>query len=424
MDKNLLRELAYIQHRDFINKKRGTPREKLPGLKGHIDEPHAIMISGVRRCGKSTILTQMADAYLGEKFFYFNFEDERLLTFTPKDFSLLHEVLIECFGGQRVFLLDEIQNVTGWESFIRRMQDEGYKFILTGSNASLLSRELGTKLTGRHISVELSPFSFREFARFHDSDISEQAFLAPEGRARLNNLFEKFRLKGGFPEYLTYDDPEILAQLYEDVIYRDVATRHGIKNTRALRELSLYYMSNVASLCSFNKLKQAFGLGNVTTVSSYTEFLEQSYLISTMNIFDFSVKRQMIAPKKIYAVDTGLANSVSLSFSKNTGALLENIVYCELIRRGYSPSYYKTKSGCEVDFACIKGRRIDELIQVCQSLSDPATRRRELNAICDAMNELGIRQSLILTEGEKEDIHSKGLKVMVVPITRWLLCNL
>lgn len=421
MERNTLKEIALDQRGRFAKKPRGIPREALDGVGRHIPKPHAIVISGVRRCGKSTLLLQIADRFFKDDFFYFNFEDERLLNFKPRDFALLHEVLIECFGDRRTFLLDEIQNASGWEGFVRRMQDAGHKLILTGSNASLLSRELGTKLTGRHVDIELMPFSFREYALFRKAEISADRLLTAAGRAEANRLFETYRLEGGFPERLAYGDPEVLAALYDDILYRDVAARHDIKNTRVLREIALYYMSNVGTLCSFNRLKASLGMGSVTTVSSYTDYMEQSYLLSTMAVFDPSIKRQAIAPKKIYAVDTGLANSVSLSFSKNIGALTENIVFLELTRRGYALSYGKTSSGREVDFVCRQGKAIAHLVQVCSSISSAETKQRELEFLLEMMDEVGMKEGILLADMDGDEVLSKGKRIRTVGIARWLI---
>lgn len=421
MDKSILKEIALSQRAIFEKKTRGLDREALSSVAGHISKPHVITISGVRRCGKSTLLLQIADRHFNKDFYYFNFEDERLVDFTPKDFSALHEALIECFGSHKTFFMDEVQNVAGWERFVRRMQDEGFKFILTGSNASLLSSELGTKLTGRHVGIELLPFSFKEFVTFKKSGVSKDDFLSPEGRARINTLFAEYLTHGGFPEYLKFDDVNVLTQLYDDIIYRDVASRHDIKNTRMLRELALYYMSNVSALCSFNKLKTALGAGSVTTISAYTGHFEQSYLLSTTNILDPSVKRQMIAPKKIYAIDTGLAANISLSFSMNLGALTENLVFLELVRRNAYPGYYKTRNGLEVDFVCTTGRRVDEAIQVAYSIADPATRERELAALAGAAAELGLNHGLLLSDQKEEEIVRGSSRIKIMPVAKWLL---
>jgi predicted AAA+ superfamily ATPase len=423
MERRLLKEILLDQRAVFEKKRPGTRRDVLPEVGRHMDKPHAITLAGVRRCGKSTLLRQIAEQFLSSGYHYCHFEDERLLGFEARDFGLLHEVLIECFGEQKVMLLDEVQNAPGWETFVRRMLESGRKFIITGSNAALLSRELGSKLTGRHVTVDLFPFSFREYLRHLDVDANEETLLQPAGRATLARHLATYRLNGGFPEPLIYDSPDLLTQLYDDILYRDVATRHDIKNTRALRELALYYMSNVATLVSFNKLKASLGLGSVTTVSAYTDFLVQAFVLATVPVYDASVKRRSVAPKKVYAVDTGLANRVSLSFSHNLGALTENLVFLELLRRGADVSYYRTASGREVDFACRRGRALAELVQVTLSLADPQVRTREVSAMTEALDEQKLDVGLVLTESDREDIVSGKRTIRVRPLAGWL-CGL
>jgi len=423
MERRLLKEILLDQRAVFEKKRPGTPRDVLAEVERHMKKPHAITLAGVRRCGKSTLLRQIADRFLGSGYHYCHFEDERLLGFEARDFAPLHEVLIECFGEQKVMLLDEVQNAPGWEAFVRRMIESGRKFVITGSNAALLSRELGSKLTGRHVTVDVFPFSFREYLRHLGLVADDALLLQASGRAALARHLEAYRQGGGFPEPLVYESPDLLAQLYDDILYRDVATRHDIKNTRALRELALYYMSNVATLVSFNKLKASLGLGSVTTVSAYTDFLVQAFVIATVPVYDASVKRRSIAPKKLYAVDTGLANRVSLSFSRNLGALTENMVFLELLRRGTDLSYYRTASGREVDFACRRGRALAELIQVTLSLADPQVRRREVEAVGEALAEQNLEMGLVLTESEHEDIVLDRRMLKVRPLAGWL-CGL
>jgi hypothetical protein len=424
MERFLLKEVALDQRAVFEGKPLGTPRAALTEISRHVRRPHAVTITGVRRCGKSTLMRQMAERYYSEpgrgRYYYFQFEDERLLGFSARDFNLLHAVLIECFGEQEVFLLDEVQVAPGWEAFVRRMMEAGKRFVVTGSNTALLGRELGTKLTGRHLNLVLYPFSFRELLLHRGVEVEARLFLESKGRAALARHLADYRLRGGFPEPLVYDSPELLTQLYDDIIFRDVAARHELKNTRALRELAVYYMSNVATLASFNRLKATLGLGSTTTVSAYTDFLEQAFVLKTLAVLDPSIKRQSIAPKKVYAIDTGLANRVSLSFSKNVGALTENLVMLELLRRGHDLSYCKTASGREVDFACRQGRRVVELIQVSMSLADPAVRERETRALAEAMHELDLEEGLILAESEHEDLVVDGRTIRVRPLLRWL----
>jgi uncharacterized protein len=423
MDRLLLKEILLGQRAVFERKSPGTRRDALAEVDRHLHKPHAITLCGVRRSGKSTLLRQSTERLRGAGYHYCNFEDERLLGFEARDFALLDEVLIECFGEQKIMLLDEIQNVPRWEAFVRRLLDAGRKFIVTGSNAALLSRELGSKLTGRHVTVNVFPFSFREYLRHLGAEVSDKTALRPAGRAMLMRHLTEYRLRGGFPEPMVYDSPDLLAQLYDDILYRDVATRHDIKNTRALRELALYYMSNVATLASFNKLKVSLGLGSVTTVSSYTDALAQAFLLATVPVHDPSLKRRSLAPRKVYAVDTGLANRVSLSFSHNLGALTENLVYLELARQGSDISYYRTASGREIDFACRRGRALDKLIQVTLSLADPQVRAREIGALTEALAEQTLDSALVLTESDREDIAVGKRTIRVRPLASWL-CGL
>jgi hypothetical protein len=420
MERSVLKEILLDQRATFEGKKAGTPRQVLSEIERHMSKPHAVTLTGVRRCGKSTLLRQIADRLLRSGYHYCHFEDERLLGFDRRDFAMLHEILIECFGDQRVILLDEVQNAPGWEAFVRRLLESGRKFVITGSNAALLSREMGTKLTGRHVGINVYPFSFQEFLLHRGVSADESTFLRPAGRAALARNFTEYRVRGGFPEPLVYDSPELLAHLYDDILYRDVAARHDVKNTRALRELALYYMSNVATLASYNKLKVSLGLGSVTTVTAYTDYLAEAFVLATVPVHDASIKRRSIAPKKVFAVDTGLANAVSLSFSRNLGALTENIAFIELWRRGFDVSYYRTNAGREVDFACRKGRRLSALVQVTLSLSKPDVRSREVDALTEALEEQDLDEGIILTESDREDIAAGRRRIKVRRIGEWL----
>jgi predicted AAA+ superfamily ATPase len=206
------------------------------------------------------------------------------LNFEVSDFNHLYELFVELFGQQRVFFFDEIQNVNGWEMFVRRMTGNGFKFFLTGSNALLLSKELWTKLTGRQLSVELYPFSFKEFLRFKGYSITEKSLLLTEERAKIKKFFNEHLQHGGMPEYVRYKDADILKKVYDDIIYQDIVARYDIKEVKSLRELALYFMSNLGTLFSYNKLKGFLGLGSINTVKGYVEYLENSFIIFILNL--------------------------------------------------------------------------------------------------------------------------------------------
>lgn len=418
MKKDLLKTLLLDQREQFQNKDTGIVREKLRQIKKHLNSSQAIVISGLRRVGKSTLLSQIAhEFYSHGDYYYVNFEDERFLQFSADDFNLLYETLLELFGQKQVFLFDEAQNAIGWERFVRRMIDTGSKFYITGSNASLLSRELGTKLTGRYIPIELFPFSFAEFLEYKRLKIPDLSSLTTLRKSKLKRSFNDYMQSGGIPDALKYPDAGWHKILYDDVIYRDIAVRYQVEETMALKELAFYLMSNISSLVSFNKLKELLKLGSVNTVKNYIDYLQTGWLMFTVNKFAFSVKKQQIANKKIYAIDTGLVKSVAFSFSENRGKFLENLVFLALRRVAESIYYYATGSNLEVDFYLPKTK---ELIQVCQTLADEDTKKREVRALQEAMQELNINSAVILTEDE-ESIEIENAGIRVVPVYKWLL---
>src|SRR3989344_7634548 len=252
-----IRTLLIEQRSEILNLELGIEREKLLEISKYKNTPFPVVISGLRRAGKSTLLSQLAHKfYPSNKYFYVNFEDDRFLSFAVSDFTKLHELLIELFGDHKVFLLDEIQNIEGWEVFVNRMIRAGYKFYITGSNASLLSKELGTKLTGRYLPVELFPFSFEEYMRFKSVPTPPLTRLTTRERGTLKNMFSKFMHHGGIPQALQYPELPIHKTLYDDILNRDVAVRYNITDTKPLRELTFYLLGNISSLISYNKLKE------------------------------------------------------------------------------------------------------------------------------------------------------------------------
>lgn len=418
-----IRTLLIEQREEFLKKDLGTQRSKLSEITSFKDTPFPIVISGLRRAGKSTLLAQLAHKFYPKgDYFYVNFEDERFLTFTVSDFAKLHEILIELFGNQKIFLLDEIQNIEGWERFVGRMINGGYKFYITGSNASLLSRELGTKLTGRYIPVELFPFSFDEYLRFKSMPLFIMTRLTTVQRGELKNAFSDYSQRGGIPQALQYPKLPIHKTLYDDIINRDVATRYKITDTKSLRELTFYLLSNIASLVSYNRLKGLLKLGSVNTISSYVEYLQTSWLFLVINRYAFSVKQQQIANKKVYCIDTGLAKSVAFSFSQDHGKFLENIVFLKL-RRFYGGDiyYYKTKTEKEIDFYLPKKKTF---IQVSQSITDLTTLEREVESLLEAMGEVKASTGLIITEDEKDSLSIDDTIIPVVSIYEWLLSEI
>ncbi len=407
------------QYEAFSDVDLGTPREILPDVLAGLASPKIIVITGLRRVGKSTLLAQIAQTHLPDDYFFVNFEDERLLNFSADQFDRLHEALISLFGDRKIFLFDEIQNVPEWERFVRRLHDQGYRFIITGSNSSLLSQELGTKLTGRSLRYELFPFSFKEYIQFNGVEPPITTTLTTRARGTLLKHSRDYLVQGGIPDALKYPALNILKTLYDDVLFRDIAARYRINNVKSLQELAFYLVSNPTSEISFNKLKTNLKLGSVNTVKKYIGYLENAWLFFTVNKYAHSVKEQQIAAKKIYSIDTGMLNSVGFSFSENIGKLMENLVFLHLRRQHQDIYYFKTKQNHEVDFF-IPSQQL--AIQVSQGLSDEETRQRELRSLLELSGEKEDQCQLqIITLADRDTITTKGLTVDVVPLYEWLL---
>jgi len=418
MDSRILKELVVEQKKDFEKKEKFVERTILKEIKQYINLPHVIIISGLRRSGKSTLLKEIKHRYYkDENIYYFNFEDERLVNFALEDFNLLYETFMEILGKSNIFFFDEIQVVNGWEAFVRRMNDKGYKFFITGSNSSMLSREMGTKLTGRSIAIELYPFSFKECLSYVDVDTNKTMFLT-EDRALIKKEFNEYIDNGGMPEYRIYKNDKTLKDLYENILYRDVIVRYNLSDEKSLKELTHFLFSNYGKEISYNNLKSMLNLGSANTVKHYMSYLENSYLIFTIAKYDESLKKQIYSKKKVYVIDMGLINLISFKFSKNSGRILENIVFLELKRKNKDIFYHKEKSEC--DFIIKDKLKIVQAIQVTQNLND-SNKSREIAGLLEACNKYKLKEGMILTYDQEEDIIVEDKKIVVKPVWKWLL---
>lgn len=415
--KDQIKALLLEQADTFWEKDVGIPRKKLAEVEKAASLPHAVIVSGLRRAGKSTLLLQLAHKLGRAALYYVNFEDDRFIGFEAQDANYLYQILVELFGERRTFILDEVQNIPEWERFVRRFMDTGFKFYITGSNASLLSHELGTRLTGRYVPVELFPFSFGEYLQFKGEAPPSLSKMKTADSARLNSLLGGYLQAGGIPDAVKYPELPLLRTLYEDVLYRDIATRYRIDAVNALKELAYYLVSNPSGTVSFNKLKEQFKLGSVNTIKNYVEYMQNSWLIFTLNVYDYSLKRQQIAPKKTYCIDTGLANAVGFGFSPNTGRLLENLAFLAL-RQKTDEIYYLAIEGLEVDFYLPETR---QLIQVTQNMENPSTREREFRSLEAASSKVKVNEALILSGGNEEAVALNGLNVKIRSTAEWLL---
>ena len=414
-----LKATVLDQKAELANLPRGITREKLPQLVTLFETPQAVIVQGVRRCGKSTLFTQLIDTLKLKTVHYLNFEDERLVGFTVQNFTLLLDIFYEINGEDGVFFFDEIQEIEDWERFIRRLHNAGNKILITGSNATLLSQELGTKLTGRHVDLVLYPFSYREFLAYRDAPLTLQEDT--KGRSIQLKHFHEFLHLGGLPIYLEAPLQSVLNNLYEDIISRDVLQRYKIDNPKLFKQLALYLLSNCASLISFQKLKTHFNLGSVNTIIKYIGYLENCYLFFLLPPFFAAYRKQVNAPKKIYSICNAFIDKIGFHVHDQKSVLLENMVFLALREHYPNLFYYKTQNNLEIDFLAYHKPDAVKLIQVSWSIQDPKTHDRETSALWKAMEELNTQEGLILTESESGTIKQDAKTIHVMPIYQWLL---
>jgi len=399
--KETLKEVIILQRNFLDTIEQGTARERWKSIK--LEDSFALIITGIRRSGKSTFLNQILRKQ--KKGYYLNFEDPRLEGFEFSDFNKIETVMKEIYGEGGIYFFDEIQNIEKWEKFIRYLIDKKEIILITGSNASLLSKELGTKLTGRHLQIELFPFSFREF-------------LSMKKQKPSIKLFGDYLYKGGFPEYLKKENPTILHELLYDIVAKDIAVRFGIKNTNVLNKLLVYLISNVGKEFSYNSIKKMFYIKSVQSIIDYISYFENAYLIFTIPSFSYSYKQQQVNPKKIYSIDNGFSFNNSVSFSKDKGKMLENLVFLELRQKFREIFYFKKINEC--DFIVKQKEKIICAIQVCFDLNEE-NKNREMNGLLTVLKEFNLKEGLILTYNQKDNFLIDGKKIIIKPVWEWLM---
>ena len=351
------------------------------------------VISGIRRSGKSTLM-RMIMAHYAPNVVCFNFEDSRVFGFDVSDFKRLDEII---GGDHPVYFFDEIQNVESWEIFVRQLHERGEKVFVTGSNASLLSKELGTKLTGRYLSHELFPFAYNEFL---------------EHTKQENNLvsFENYRKLGGFPEFLDSQNTDVLQTLLRDILFRDIAVRYGIRNTKTLFDITLHLLSNVGKEKTYNRLRKTFDVGSTNSVSDYLKWLEDTYILFFLPRFSWSPKSVLVNPRKVYAIDTGFIQANTISRSSDSGRLLENLVYLHLRQQTTELFYFREKGVC--DFVVMEKGVCKQVIQVCEQLHSE-NKLREITGLKEALNFFGLEEGFIYTLDQEDEFVIEGKKIIV-----------
>lgn len=398
--KLILETCVIDQRNQLMRTDLGVVRDSLQEIK--LRKEFITIITGIRRSGKSTLMHQLIHQ-LDQDFAYFHFEDPRIFGFSVDDFPKLEEVL----GDTSYYFFDEIQNVPQWELFVRKLHDQGKVICITGSNASLLSKELGTRLTGRNITKELFPFDYNEYCTFYsykqDSDSAA-----------------KFMNDGGIPLFLKTHEITYLHQLLRDILYRDIIARYGIRNGKLVEELTLFLISNIAKPYSLNGLKKTFNLGSANSVSDYVSWLEDSYLFFSLPRFSWSLKSVAVNQKKIYSIDTGFAQANSLSFSSDKGRLFENMIYLSL-RRKFTDLYYFREKG-ECDFVVKEKEKVTQVVQACFELNSDNL-QREMNGLKEAMDFFGLQEGTIVTLNQTDLFINDDKHIRVISANDWLRLN-
>lgn len=400
---NQIAQVIDIQEATYKPRHGEILREQLPHIK-NVSE-YASIITGMRRVGKSTLLRQIAASKKYQHVTYLNFDDIRLTGFEADDFNRLYKE-IRTRESKELFF-DEIQLVKGWEIFIHQLLREDYTVYISGSNATLLSVDLGTHLTGRHLQNELFPFSYTEFLTFEETKASLSSF-------------EQYMLKGGIPEYLRTQEPLILSSLLDDVLIRDIAVNKGVSNVQSLRQLAVYLLSNIGKPYSANRLKSVCGVASSTTVSDYISYMMDAYLVGSIGLYSDSLQVTARNPKKVYCYDTGLIASLSLSKTPDKGRLLENMVFIWL-RHHYALNhiFYEQGDG-ECDFVAVDTANHPELlIQVCYELNDDNF-QREMNGLTEAMRKYQLHEGFIITADDEDEFSTEAGKVNVVKAWKWM----
>lgn len=413
-----IEEILLIQKRELEtkSKEKYVERDKKLSLKNDLIK----VIIGPRRAGKSFFAIHFLK--IQEKIGYVNFDDEKLVKL--ENYNALVTALDSIYEKPKYILFDEIQNLPNWELFVNRLQRQGKNLIITGSNSNLLSKELSTHLTGRHLLTIINPFSYKEYLKLEEKKLTDF-----EKIERLN----KHILQGGYPEVLfkEINQKEYLSTLFNAILYKDIVKRYKIRNPQQIENLAIHLISNVAKEYSYNSLTKIGNIKSSITTKKYLDYLEESFILFSLPRFSYKVKEQLSSNKKIYCVDTGFINAKAFKISSDMGRLYENLVACRLKELELSNKinfyYWKNQQQEEVDFVIKQGTKVTQLIQICYNLDNEKTNNREIRALLKASAELNCENLLIITENKEEKTTTEwfGLKgqIKFIPLWKWLLEN-
>ncbi|MBI4457310.1 MAG: ATP-binding protein [Acidobacteria bacterium] len=415
----------------------GVPRSRhLARLMGFLKSRQVVTITGPRRAGKSFLMRQAVTELQKEgvnknNILFVNLEDSRFARLDVRLLSQIYDTYLEFLApeGEIFVFLDEAQEIVGWERWVRTMHElQKAKIVVSGSNAKLLSDELGTLLTGRHLDLAVYPLSFEEFLAFNKIELKSQMDIVDK-RIEIQRRLRQYMENGGFPEVVLADrdQKEILLNHFDDLVRKDILQRFRIRKQQELKDLIRFYVSNIGTLTTYGSMEKYLKVTR-GTIERFSGYLEQAFLFFFLKRFSFRVKVQEKDPRKVYAVDTGLSNVVGFRFSENVGRSAENVIFLELKRRqALNPElelfYWKDVHHREVDFVVKEGLKVSQLIQVCWNVQDFKTKERELRSLKKAMGELDCRNAVIVTEEYEGDETLNGNTVRYVPLWKWLLAR-
>lgn len=380
------------------------------------------LITGPRRAGKSVLSLQMLT---GRNFAYLNFDDDLLLKHF--DENTVVQTLNEIYPGFDYLLLDEIQNLPSWELWVGKLYRRGANLIITGSNARLLSHEMATSLTGRYVQIEVFPFSFAEVLSCKGISVPRQSTPSPQITGSILSHLINYLQYGGFPEIVLNQAlaRSYLSSLFDSVILKDIMRRFKIRQSQQLFDLANYLLTNYTNLYSFNQLKTDLNFSSAATVQKFAGYLSEPFLFLSLTRYSSKIKTQQKSSRKSYIIDTGFINARSFELSPNSGRLLENVVFVELLRRHFKPGldlfYYRTRNNREIDFLCRKGYRVEQLIQVCYDISNTKTLNREIAALLEAGSETNCKKLLLITWDREEELEKNGYVIELIPASKWLI---
>ena len=377
------------------------------------------LITGPRRAGKSVLALQMLK---GCNFAYLNFDDSALINGFTED--AVEQAVAEVYPGYEYLLLDEVQNMPGWSLWVEKLYRRGVNLVITGSNANMLSDDMAAVLSGRFIEIRLFPFSAAEYIQYTGNRTGAET---PQATAALNVVLERFSIYGGYPEVA--GTPQVtsgyLSSLYDTIITKDIVRRYRIRKVDELYSVADWLLSNFTNPFSFNSLAEELEMSSVPTVQKYCGYLQNTYLFQYLPRFSSKLKLMKKADRKVYVVDNGFVMARAFELSRNFGRLLENLVFLELIKRGYDLKkyelfYYRSRNDRETDFVCRKGVAVEQLIQVCYEMKSPKTRKRELDSLVECAGELKNRNLTVVTWDTEETVKQDGYVISVIPLRKWI----